>query len=139
MFNLQSYFKVFTILFFLTFFIKDYLFAQNIVPKRVKATYYSSKFTGKKTYSGERYDPKKYTAAHKSLLLNSLIKVTNPTNMKVVVVRINDRFKKENYIDLSWIAAKEIDIIKTGTTHVLIEPADSLTNNDYIKLYFTQE
>lgn len=131
MFNLQSYFKVFILIVFLTFFIKENIKAQanKTFPKKVKATYYSSKFKGKRTYSGERYDPQKYTAAHKSLPINTLIKVTNPKNQKSVIVKINDRFGKSNFIDLSLIAAKELDIIKQGITYVMIEPADTIVNN----------
>jgi len=138
MFILQSYFKVSITLIFLTFFIKENITAQNqsTFPKKVKATYYSSKFKGKKTYSGERYDPQKFTAAHKSLPMNTFIKVINPKNQKVVVVKINDRFGKSNFIDLSWIAAKEIGIIKQGVAYVLIEPVDTSVNNENLKQYF---
>ncbi len=140
MLSLQSYSKVFFIVAFLTFFIKDLLLAQNphVAPKKVKATYYASKFNGKRTYSGEKYDTHKYTAAHKSLPMHSMIKVTNPKNQKTVVVRINDRFRKKDYIDLSWIAAKELGIIKHGTAYLYIEPADTVLN-ERLKLFFSYD
>ena len=62
---------------------------------KAKATFYGKKFTKSKTYSGERYNANKYTAAHRSFPMQSLVKVTNTKNDKYVIVRINDRFSKE--------------------------------------------
>jgi rare lipoprotein A len=96
----------------------------------VIATYYSRRFHGRKTASGDRYDRLELTCAHKTLPFNTLIKVTNPRNNKSVVVRVNDRgpFKKNRKLDLSYAAAKEIDLIHAGVMPVIMEvlPYDSL-------------
>jgi rare lipoprotein A len=69
-----------------------------------------------KTASGERMDPAKLTAAHKSLPFGTKLKVTNPKNGKSVVVRINDRgpFTKGRTLDLSKAAAQRIGLISRG-------------------------
>lgn len=90
-----------------------------------KATYYSKKFDGRKTYSGERFYSNKFTAAHRNFPLQSLVKVINPKNKKYVIVRINDRFRKKNFIDLTYIAAKNIDILSAGVAKVKLQLLDS--------------
>lgn len=88
-----------------------------------KATYYAHEFHGRKTASGERFNMNELTAAHKSLPFNTQVRVTNISNQKSVVVRVNDRgpFCKGCLIDLSYRAAQEIDMIKSGITQVKIE------------------
>ncbi len=94
------------------------------------ATYYSRFFHGNKTASGERFDRMDMTCAHKTLPFNTLLKVTNPKNNKSVIVRVNDRgpFKKGRQLDLSYAAAKEIEMIKAGVMKLQVEilPEDSL-------------
>ena len=87
------------------------------------ASYYHSKFNGRRTSSGELYNSTLYTAAHKTLPLNSYAVVTNMNNQRKVIVRINDRgpFSKGRIIDLSHAAAKEIGIIGSGMGMVKIE------------------
>ena len=87
------------------------------------ASYYHSKFNGRRTTSGELYNSTLYTAAHKTLPLNSYAVVTNMNNQRKVIVRINDRgpFSKGRIIDLSHAAAKEIGIIGSGMGMVKIE------------------
>jgi rare lipoprotein A len=87
------------------------------------ASYYAHEFHGRKTASGERYNMNGLTAAHKTLPFNTRVKVTNLSNDKSVVVRINDRgpFKKGRIIDLSLAAAKKIDLIGPGSAKVRIE------------------
>ena len=87
------------------------------------ASYYHSKFNGRRTSSGELYNSTLYTAAHKTLPLNSYAVVTNMNNQRKVIVRINDRgpFSKGRIIDLSHAAAKEIGIIGNGMGMVKIE------------------
>jgi rare lipoprotein A len=65
----------------------------------------------------------KLTAAHKSLPFNSMVRVTNLSNGKKVLVRINDRgpYIEGRIIDLSLEAAKEIDLLQKGVTNVRIE------------------
>jgi rare lipoprotein A len=69
-----------------------------------------------KTASGERMNPAKLTAAHKTLPFGTKLKVTNPANGKSVIVRINDRgpFIKGRHLDLSKAAAQRIGIISRG-------------------------
>lgn len=88
-----------------------------------KATYYADKFQNQKTASGETYKKNKFTAAHKDLPFNTLVKVTNLKNGLSVVVKINDRgpFGNDREIDLSYIAAKSIGMIKDGVVDVKID------------------
>jgi rare lipoprotein A (peptidoglycan hydrolase) len=90
------------------------------------AAWYGTKFNGRKTASGERFNMQKCTAAHRTLPFNSLVKVTNLKNKASVVVRINDRgpFVKSRIIDLSRAAARKIGLDKTGTAPVRIELAE---------------
>ena len=87
------------------------------------ASYYHNKFNGRRTSSGEPYNSTLFTAAHKTLPLNSYAVVTNMSNQRKVIVRINDRgpFSKGRIIDLSHAAAKEIGIIGSGMGMVKIE------------------
>lgn len=73
-----------------------------------------------KTASGERMNPAKLTAAHKTLKFGTKVKVTNRTNGKSVVVRINDRgpFIRGRVLDLSKAAAQNIGMIRSGTAKV---------------------
>jgi len=82
-------------------------------------SYYGKKFHGRKTANGEIFDMYGFTAAHKSLPFNTVLEVENLSNNKKVIVRINDRgpFVKNRLLDLSYGAAEEIDLIKTGTTN----------------------
>ena len=87
------------------------------------ASYYHLKFDGRKTASGDVYNSKQFTAAHKTLPINSYALVTNLHNNRKVIVRINDRgpFSDKRLIDLSHAAAKEIGLISRGMGHVRIE------------------
>ena len=87
------------------------------------ASYYSDKFDGKKTASGELFSQKELTAAHKTLPFGTIVKVTRVSNQKQVVVRINDRgpFVEGRIIDLSYRAALELDLINAGVAEVIIE------------------
>ena len=88
------------------------------------ASWYGPGFHGKKTANGEIFDQNKISAAHKTLPLPSIVKVTNLENGKVLPnVRINDRgpFAKNRIIDLSKKAAKELGFLKNGVTQVRVE------------------
>ena len=91
--------------------------------KEGTASYYHHKFNGRKTANGERYNSALFTAAHKTLPLNSYAVVTNLHNNRKVIVRINDRgpFSEKHIIDLSHSAAKELGLIARGTGQVRIE------------------
>jgi rare lipoprotein A len=94
-----------------------------------KASWYGGKFQGRKTANGETYDMYKLSAAHKILPFETIVKVENLTNDKYTIVRINDRgpFVKGRIIDLSYAAAKEIDIIGPGTANVRVT---AIKNNE---------
>ncbi|MDQ7783593.1 MAG: septal ring lytic transglycosylase RlpA family protein [Desulfomonilaceae bacterium] len=102
---------------------KTYYPLKKIQPgysQRGIASWYGPGFHGKKTASGEVYDMHALTAAHSTLPLQTLVQVTNLTNRKSVLVRVNDRgpFVGERVIDLSFSAAQELDIVKPGTAPV---------------------
>ena len=88
-----------------------------------QASYYGKNFHGRKTANGETYNMYAKTAAHKTLPFDTVIKVTNLTNKKQVIVRINDRgpFIKNRILDLSYQAAKELDMLTRGIIHVSIQ------------------
>jgi rare lipoprotein A len=95
------------------------------LPQFGKATYYGKEFQHIKTACGERYCKDSFTAAHRTLPFGSRVKVTNLINDKWVIVRINDRgpFSKGRIIDLSYAAAKQIDMIRAGVASVRVEYA----------------
>lgn len=90
------------------------------------ASWYGRQFHGRKTASGETFDMNGLTAAHRSLPLNCYIRVTNKTNGKSVVVKVNDRgpFHGNRVLDLSYGAAKQLGITNAGTAKVNIERVD---------------
>ncbi len=90
------------------------------------ASWYGSKFHGRRTSSGEPYDMHLATAAHKSLPLPTYAEVTNLDNGRRVIVKINDRgpFKSGRLIDMSYGAALRLDMIVTGTARVDVRVID---------------
>ncbi len=84
------------------------------------ATYYAKKYKGRKTRSGQRYNPEKLTAAHPSLPFGTKVKVVNLDNEKEVVVEINDRCRrrKVHNIDLSRAAARKLGFLGRGMARV---------------------
>jgi len=99
----------------------DYLPGGNV--QTGIASWYGGEFHGKRTSSREVYDMNDLTAAHNTLPLGTFVAVTNLNNGQSVVVRINDRgpFVKNRVIDLSYAAARALDMIGTGTAPVRIE------------------
>jgi len=91
--------------------------------ERGVASWYGNKFHGKRTSNQEVYDMHAMTAAHKSLPLPSYVRVRNLQNNRSVVVRVNDRgpFVDNRIIDLSYSAARKLDMIKDGTSMVEVE------------------
>lgn len=87
------------------------------------ASWYGRKFHGRKTASGETFNMNALTAAHRSLPFNCYVKVTNKSNGKSVVVKVNDRgpFHGNRVLDLSYGAAKQIGLAQSGTGNVTIE------------------
>ena len=90
---------------------------------RGSASYYASKFHGRRTASGEAFDNGAMTAAHRTLPFGSLVRVTNPATGASVIVRINDRgpFSRGRLIDVSRAAAEELGMIARGHATVELE------------------
>jgi rare lipoprotein A len=88
-----------------------------------KASWYGGKFHGGPTASGETYDQNSLTAAHKTFPFGTKVRVTNLSNNKSVVVRINNRgpFIAGRGIDLSYAAAKKIGMLQQGVARVKIQ------------------
>lgn len=88
------------------------------------AAYYSKDYEGQ-TSSGERYDPKKFTAAHRTLPFGTQLRVTDPKTRRSVVVIVNDRgpFNKGRVIDLSLAAAKALHMTDRGLIKVMVTAA----------------
>jgi len=103
------------------------------------ASWYGPNFHGKYTSNGEIYNMYAFTAAHKTLPMNTIVKVTNLNNGKSVVVRINDRgpFVKGRIIDLSYSAGKRIGLNKTGTAPVKLEVI-GFKGKNYVNGYMIQ-
>lgn len=91
--------------------------------QRGKASYYSKRATGVRTASGERLHHDSMTCAHRTFPFGTILKVTNLSNGKQVVVRVTDRgpFGRGRIIDLSWGAAKALDMLAQGITTVTVE------------------
>lgn len=87
------------------------------------ATYYSKRFHGRKTASGERYDHNAFTCAHKTLPFQTQLLVTNPKTGQSVTVKVNDRgpFTRGRDLDLSYAAAKEIGMLAAGVIPVEVQ------------------
>lgn len=114
--------------------------------ERGVASWYGPGFHTASTSNGERYDMYAMSAAHKTLPLPAYVQVTNLSNGKHVIVRVNDRgpFKDGRIIDLSYSAAAKLDMIKAGTTFVEVRalttmqkasppPAPTATSDLYVQ------
>lgn len=88
---------------------------------RGSASYYAARFQGRRTASGEMFDNRAMTAAHRTLPFGTLVRVTNPATGASVVVRITDRgpFTRGRMIDVSRAAAEELGLIARG--HATVE------------------
>ena len=98
------------------------------------SSFYAEDFHGKLTANGEVYDMYGLTAAHKTLPLNTVCRVTNLENDKSLILRINDRgpYIKGRILDCSYGAAKKLDFINKGITKVKIEVIE-WGDNKYMK------
>jgi rare lipoprotein A len=87
------------------------------------AAWYGKEYQGKKTASGEIFDMNLFTAAHRTLPLGTVLRVTNLENEKNVTVTINDRgpFTRNRVLDLSYAAARELGFVAQGTARVQID------------------
>jgi rare lipoprotein A len=88
------------------------------------ASFYADRFAGRLTANGERYDPKAFTAAHRTLPFGSIVRVVHEKTGDWVLVRINDRGPygpKGRVIDLSRQAATRLSMLREGVTRVRVE------------------
>mgnify|MGYP000025202008 CR=1 FL=1 len=90
--------------------------------ERGQASYYSDRLAGRSTASGEPYDPKELTAAHRTLPFGTIVRVWRPKNNRAVEVRINDRgpHTKGRILDLSRRGAEEIGLVRDGVDDVVL-------------------
>ena len=96
--------------------------APKVEPDQIGlATWYGGAFAGKKTANGERFDPTKYTAAHRKLPFGTWVEVRRPDSGRAVRVRINDRGPfgdDKRIIDLSRKAAEDLGVVREGVSSV---------------------
>jgi rare lipoprotein A len=96
-------------------------------PTRVlegKATYYGDSLAGNKTANGDVYDPRGFTAAHRTLPFNTIVRVVRLDTQRYVYVRINDRGpfgNAQRIIDVSKIAAERLGMLRAGVVRVRVE------------------
>ena len=97
------------------------------------ASYYAGKFQGRLTANGEIFDTKRFTAAHKTLPFNTIVRVTNIENDETTFVRINDRgpFVEGRVIDLSRVAAASIGMVAAGIARVRVDVVSLGDNQTY--------
>ena len=89
-----------------------------------QASWYGGQYHGRKTASGEIYNKRSFTAAHRTLAFGTVVRVTHKKTGRFVVVRINDRGpfgKKSRIVDLSEAAAEKLGILRAGVAAVSIE------------------
>ena len=105
-----------------------FTYLQSQEPQKGKASYYSKRATGARTSSGDRLHHDSLTCAHRTHPFGTMLRVTNPQNGKSVVVKVTDRgpYGRGRIIDLSWRAAKELDILAKGVAMVTVEVADDI-------------
>jgi rare lipoprotein A len=89
----------------------------------IRASYYSSAFAGRRTASGEPFDPRLLTAAHATLPMGTILRVTRLPAGPSVEVRVNDRCgcTHGRQLDLSEAAARRLDMLRVGVAPVRIE------------------
>ena len=97
--------------------------AVKATDKKGIASFYHTKFEGRKTATGEVFDNEQFTAASNKLKLGTYVKVTNLSNGNIAYVRVNDRMAPNNHrlIDLASIAAEMLDFVNNGTAKVTVE------------------
>lgn len=106
---------------------EDNIDPSNFKPLEIEygiASYYADKYNGRKTSSGEIYNMYGISAAHISYPMGTIVRVTNLSNNRSLIIPINDRMPipdNGRVIDLSYGAAKKLDMIQSGTAKVKIE------------------
>jgi rare lipoprotein A len=91
-----------------------------------KASWYGRRFQGHRTASGEAFDLNMLTCAHRTLPIGTLLRVTNLSNRKSIMVRVNDRgpVPAGLIVDLSYGAARSLGFVKRGNAHVRLDKVD---------------
>lgn len=104
----------------------------TIIYLNTKCSYYAHFFHGRKTASGSRYNMHDLTCAHKTLPFGTLLRITNLSNYLSVVVMVNDRgpYITGRTVDLSYGAAKKLNIIKKGVVNCKVEMLGLNQNKD---------
>ncbi|WP_114777534.1 septal ring lytic transglycosylase RlpA family protein [Botryobacter ruber] len=141
--NINRKFSLFLLIILLSFGFNFTSFAQKSTrSQKGTASWYGSKYHGKTTSSGEPYNKHSMTAAHRVLPFGTKVKVTNLSNNKSVIVRINDRgpFSGNRIIDVSEAAARKLDFIDDGLGKVSVEvielpDATASTDNNTASAY----
>ncbi|MCW5590373.1 MAG: septal ring lytic transglycosylase RlpA family protein [Legionellales bacterium] len=110
------------LLFNILFFVSLAFAAYRPIHQHGLASWYGPKFNHKKTASGERFNMYQYTAASRSIPLDTLVKVKNVRNGKSIVVKVNDRgpYVHGRILDLSYGAARRLGMVGRGVTEVEI-------------------
>lgn len=98
------------------------------------ATYYGHRFHGRRTSDGSTYHRDSLTCAHRTLPFGTLLKVRNTKNGREVVVKVTDRgpFRRGGIVDLSYAAAKQIDMVGSGVVRVEVEPVTTTEAAGYL-------
>ena len=96
-----------------------------------KVAWYGGKFAGRKTASGEAFNPEALTMAHKTLPFGTRVKITNPKNNKSVTVRVNDRgpTQADRVGDVSYAAARKLGMLKSGVIEAELEVVGTAPTN----------
>jgi rare lipoprotein A len=104
------------------------------------ASWYGKDFHGRRTATGDLFDMHGLSAAHRTLPLGSLIRVTNVENNRNITLRVNDRgpFIKSRVIDLTYGAARELGFAAEGTAQVVIERLDDLPGTTSFTVHAAQ-
>lgn len=98
----------------------------NVAVKRVqhgKISWYGRDFAGRRTASGERFDPRAMTMAHRSLPLGTIVLVVNDDNGRSVALRVNDRgpFRADRVADVSRAASRELGFQRDGIAEATLQ------------------
>jgi len=120
----------------------DAYFSYKVLHTNAQTSYYANKFNGRKTASGEIFNNKKFTAAHRSLPFGTKLRLTNPINGKQTVVTVNDRgpFTKGRTLDISRAAFQEItDHPGKGHLRIKIEIIKPLEDEEFLELIFLEK
>jgi rare lipoprotein A len=108
--------------------------AKHAKPQRGKASFYATKFNGRRMANGKRFNPNANNAAHKTLPLGTTAKVTNLENGKSAEVTVEDRgpYARGRIMDVSPKTAQQLDMKKDGTAPVVVEPIRVPNGNERV-------